>query len=193
MSLHQDPELKSAVLRLPQQEKDKLLVRLVGKDQMLMNQLHFQLLEDESDLEERISAVQNQLQQLFDRMTTYIANANEYHHAHHLVRELKYGSGVVNEHFAITKDKMSEVLLRLSLVSKSFAYFDQLFQPHPYGRNDKLLAYQANRIKYILGKFSKLHEDLQFEFQHELNEVLAFAHRSGLKPYVEALGLPTEC
>ena len=42
MSLHKDPELKEAVLNLPEKEKDKLLVRLIGKDTMLMKQLHFQ-------------------------------------------------------------------------------------------------------------------------------------------------------
>ncbi len=192
MSLNQHPTLKKAILDLPQQEKDKLLVRLVGKDELLMKQMHFQLLEDEADLELRIEAVQQQLQFIFDRNTDYIANTNQYHNAHQLMGELKYASGIINEHFAVTKDKMSEIQLRLSLVSQSFAHFDKLFDPHPYGRNDKLLNYQAGRIKYIIGKYEKLHEDLQFEFRAELNDVLAFAYRSGMKPYLEAHGLPNE-
>ena len=192
MSLNKHPELKKAVLDLPQQEKDKLLIRLVGKDQMLIKQLHFQLLEDEADLEERIDAVRQQLEHLFERITDYIANTNAYHDAHQLMGELKYGSGIINEHFTVTKDKMSEVQLRLLLVSQSFTHFDKLFEPHPYGRNDKLLNYQTGRINYILRKYEKLHEDLQFEFRDELNEVLAFAHQSGMRPYMEVLGLPKE-
>src|SRR5690606_35938078 len=97
-----------------------------------------------------------------------------------LMGELKYGSGLINEHAAITKDKMSEVRLRLFLVSQSFARFGQLFASHLYRRNDRLLQYQAGRIKYILGKYDKLHADLQFEFRDELNEALAFAYRSGM-------------
>ncbi len=192
MSLHQHPELKKAILSLPQQEKDKLLVRLVGKDRMLMKQLHFQLLEDNTDLDERIEAVQQQLQQLFDRVSGYIVNSNQYRNSDHLMSELKYGSGIVNEHAAITKDKMSEVQFRLFLVSQSFALFGKLFESHLYGRNDRLLNYQAGRIKYILGKYEKLHEDLQFEFRDQLNDMLAFAYRSGMKPYMETLGLPKE-
>jgi DNA repair exonuclease SbcCD ATPase subunit len=61
MSLHQDAELKKAVLDLPQKEKDKLLVRLISKDKMLIKQLHFQLLENAEDLEERIEKLRKQL------------------------------------------------------------------------------------------------------------------------------------
>lgn len=192
MSLHQQPELKKAVLALPQQEKDKLLVRLVGKDRMLIKQLHFQLLEDESDLAERVEAVQQQLTRWMDQLREHLPNENRRGYANELMKALKYASGIVNEHFAVTKDKMSELEFRLFLVSQSFAHFDQLFAPHLYGRNDRLLRYQAGRIKYMLGKYEKLHEDLQFEFRDELNDALAFAYDSGMKPDMEALRLPNE-
>ncbi len=192
MSLNRDPELKKAILSLPEVEKDKLLARLVGKDPMLMNQLRFKLLEDEFDLEQRVVAVQQQLEHLFERIPTYIHNTNSYQDAHQLLGELKYASGIINEHFAITKDKMSEIGLRLFLVSQSFLHFANLFAPHPYEHNRKLLQYQSARLKYILGKYRKLHEDLQFEFREILDSALAFAHESGMAPYMKALGLPKE-
>lgn len=192
MKLNQQPALKKAILNLPQAEKDKLLMRLINKDSMLTRQLHFQLLEDEFDLEERTEALLRQLQQLIDRTAGYIPNTNQSRNADHLMGELKYGSGMINEHAAITKDKMSEVQCRLWLVSQSFARFGQLFGEHLYQRNDRLLNYQTGRLKYILGKYEKLHEDLQFEFRDELNDALAFAHQSGMRPYMEAQGLPNE-
>ena len=192
MSLHKDPELKKAVLSLPPNEKEKLLVRLVGKDRMLMKQLRFQLLEDETDLEERIASVHRQLEQLFERLRGYIRPVNEHRNAHLLAGELRYASGIINEHVTITKDKMSDVHLRLFLVSQSFLHFGRLFAASPYGQNRKLLEYQSGRLKYILGKYGKLHEDLQFEFRDELNTALAFAHGSGMASYMQALGLPKE-
>jgi len=192
MRLNQQPALKRAILDLPQAEKDRLLVRLINKDRMLIKQLHFQLLEDEGDLDERTAVLLGKLQELAERAAGYIPNVNHSRNADNLMGELKYGSGLINEHATVTKDKMSEVRLRLFLVSQSLTHFDQLFEQHLYQRNDRLLNYQAGRMKYILGKYEKLHEDLQFEFRDELNDALAFAHRSGMQPYMVALGLPNE-
>src|SRR5690606_23698266 len=192
MRLNQQPELKRAILDLPQAEKDKLLVRLINKDRMLIKQLHFQLLEDEGDLDERTAALFDKLQQLIERAAGYIPNVNHARNADNLMGELKYGSGLINEHASITKDKMSEIRLRLLLVSESFAHFGNLFEEHLYRHNERLLKYQTGRLKYILGKYDKLHEDLQFEFQDELNEALAFAYQSGMQPFMEAAALPNE-
>src|SRR5690606_2903562 len=190
MSSNKDPELKKTVLSLSQAEKDKLLVRLVGKVQMLMKQLRFKLLEDEFDLEERILAVQGQLEQFFDRLRGYIRPTNEHRNAHLLLGELRYASGIINEHVTVTKDKMSDIQLRLFLVSRSFSHFGTLFEQHRYGQNRKLLEYQSRRLKYILGKYDKSHEDLQFEFREPINTALAIAYQSGMAPYMQALGLP---
>lgn len=192
MKLNQQPALKKAILNLPQAEKDKLLVRLINKDSMLTKQLHFQLLEDELDLDERTEVLLRKLEQLVDRAAGYIPNVLRSRNADTLMGELKYGSGLINEHATITKVKMSEVRCRLFLVSQSFARFGQLFESHIYRLNDRLLQYQTGRMKYILGKYDKLHEDLQFEFRDELNDALAFAYRSGMRPYMETQGVPNE-
>lgn len=168
------------------------MVRLINKDAMLVKQLHFQLLEDEFDLQERTAALLDRLRQLLDRSAGYIPNILRSRNADALMGELKYGSGMINEHATITKDKMSEMQCRLFLVSQSFVRFGQLFEDQLYRSNDRLLRYQTGRMKYILGKYDKLHEDLQFEFRDELNEALTFAYRSGMRPYMEALGLPNE-
>jgi len=149
-------------------------------------------LEDDNDLEKRISTLQGQLQRLMDGATKYIQNANQLRNADQLMSDSKLGSGLINEHATITKDKMGELKLRMFLVSQRFARFDRVFERHLYQRNDRLLQYQSARMKYILTKYVKLHEDLQFEFREELNNALAFAHQSGMQPYMEALGLPNE-
>src|SRR3546814_13642527 len=100
-----------------------------------------------ADVEELLGKVR----QLIDRETGYIPNTNQCRNADNLMGELKYGSGLINEHAAITKDKMSEVRCRLLLVSQSFAHFDELFEEHLYQRTDRLLKYQARRVKSLLG------------------------------------------
>ena len=46
-------ELEKAILSLPVKDKDKMLLKLVAKSELLIQQLNFQLLEDESDLKEK--------------------------------------------------------------------------------------------------------------------------------------------
>lgn len=78
MSIHKQPELKDAVLNLSQKEKDKLLVRLVSKDKMLMKQLHFQLLENNDDLEDRIESLKESIHDLFSVNRHAIKNIPQY-------------------------------------------------------------------------------------------------------------------
>ena len=65
LRLSQIDELKEAIIRLPQKEKDKLLIRLINKDQMLIKQLHFQLLENENDLWDRHRELEVELHETF--------------------------------------------------------------------------------------------------------------------------------
>ena len=41
-------QLKWAIVTMPGEEKDKLLLRLISKDDMLVKKLHHQLLEDDN-------------------------------------------------------------------------------------------------------------------------------------------------
>ena len=46
-------ELEKAILSLAAKEKDKMLLKLIAKNDLLVQQLQYQLLENESFLEER--------------------------------------------------------------------------------------------------------------------------------------------
>lgn len=172
MSLNKQPDLKSAVLSLPAKEKDKLLVRLISKDKMLMKQLHFQLLEDEFDLEERIKTLREQLIGLFDR--TEVRNLPNLTNVLALTRLIKQANGMINEHEKVTKDKMSEVEFRILVLKESMHRFPTLFTQDHLTASQKLYKYFSGRIKYILGKYTRLHEDLQFEFREDVEGILDF-------------------
>lgn len=182
MSLHKDPELKEAVLNLSQKEKDKLLVRLVSKDKMLMKQLHFQLLEGEYDLEIRIENLRNRLESLLDPNTSGVKNVAMYGNYKALILLLRQCGGLITEHEKVTKDKFSEVEFRLLILSISFKNYSFLFQKNHISISEKLNKYIIARLKTTLNKYEKLHEDFQFDLREDYDYVTSFAATHNLLP-----------
>lgn len=180
MSLHKQPELKEAVLNLSQKEKDKLLVRLVGKDKMLMRQLHFRLLEDQIDLEDRIEKLKSRLEELFAEGRNAVKNLPVYSNYKELQSLIRQASGLINEHEKITKDKFSEVDCRIYILNEAFRRFPRLFEKSAVHTASKLHDYVRARIKATYGKFEKLHEDLQFDLQEPMEEMTTFAMEHNL-------------
>lgn len=181
MSLHKDPELKKAVLNLSQKDKDKLLVRLIGKDKLLLKQLHFQLLEDEYDLENRVSELKAYLAKVIDISKKTISNTPSYVNFKELNYVLRHANGVINEHEKVTKDKIGDFESRLLLIKTSISLFPKLFQHDSSLAAEKLKIYMTARIKNLLMKFDKLHEDIQFDYQEIMDYILDFADRNNLR------------
>ncbi|WDF69132.1 hypothetical protein PQ465_01835 [Sphingobacterium oryzagri] len=175
MSLHKNPTLKEAVLHLPQKEKDKLLVRLVGKDKMLMKQLHYQLLEDQIDLEQRIETLKNTLTELFADSRTTLKNIPIYSHYKTLQALLRQASGLINEHEKVTKDKFSELECRIYILKEAFERYPRLFEKSAIHTASKLQEYTKSRVKTTVNKFDKLHEDFQFDLREDMEKLLTFA------------------
>ena len=60
-----EQDLEDAIINLPSKEKNKLLIRLINKDKVLVEQLHFKLLEHpEIDLKLRQDAVSDDIKNL---------------------------------------------------------------------------------------------------------------------------------
>lgn len=191
MSIHQDPELKKAVLNLPLKEKDKLLLRLISKDKMLIKQLHFQLLEDESDLEQRIENLRKQLQKLFDIGESQVYNTPSMSNFVGLSKLVKQASGMVNEHEKITKDKLSEVEFRIYILERAIMMYPSLFGSSYQSAAHKLQKYIAGRIKHAVAKYEKIHEDHQFDFRDNFQQIIDTANSTALKDYVKVLNVNT--
>lgn len=171
MSLHKDPELKSAVLNLSQKEKDKLLVRLISKDKMLLKQLHYQLLEDEYDLENRIEQLKSKLEKLFLATTSNLSNTPLFTNYKTLNNILRQASGIINEHEKVTKDKFSSAETRLYILTEPFRLYPRLYVQSPLQVAEKLHKYLDARIKATLKNIATLHEDLQFDLQESVSQV----------------------
>ncbi len=191
MLIDKSPELKKAVLDLPQNEKDKLLLKLISKDVVLLSQLAHKLLEGNSDLEQRVEIIKHYIDKKIDYINRYIADEYNYSPGYFMM-DIREMSGLINEHLLITKEKITELELRIylieSVISCEATHHFILRSRH----NEKLLNYFGGRIKYVFEKYTKLHEDIQFDYSERLNFILRFSNQSSLKNVVEMLGLPSE-
>lgn len=168
-------DLKEAILHLPTKEKDKLLIRLISKDQMLIKQLHFLLLEDENDLWSRHKELEDEIKAHFIQLHSTCSRKNSSAVFQILLVNLREISGKINEHASITKSKESELKLRLKVFRWSIEYFPDLYSGDHYSKySAKFYEYQKGRLKLLFGLYAKLHEDLQYEFRDDLEYVISY-------------------
>lgn len=174
--------LENAILDLPQTEKDKLLIRLIAKDDILIEQLRVKLLEDGFDLRERKEDIKKRILSVSKmRQST----------PGWLMMDMRDLSGMINHYLKVTKDKYGEVELQLDLVLK---FFDNQpdFMDKYTSRGDKLAQYVAKRAETILGKLNKLHDDYRIEFERDVNRMLERVHGGVSEYYARELKLPKE-
>src|SRR5690554_1614310 len=104
-----DNEFKKAISQLSSSEKDKLILRLLKRDLVLINQLYFQLLSDESADEKRVK--------LETRILKRIDLASErFWSLGYLMMDMRDISGEITDHVRTTKDKFGEPKLQLLML-----------------------------------------------------------------------------
>lgn len=187
LSLTQMPELKESILDLPEKEKDKLLIRLINKDQMLIKQLHYKLLENESDLMSRTAELKDRITESFKFVTQQVAKSSSIKKYDIVNIHLRQLSGMVNEHASITKDKVSELELRIAVLHSCFNQVPDIYYlDYPNKSADKHFDYVAARLNSLLGIYDKLHEDLQYDYREQLLELIDFITDSSVYPYIKS-------
>ncbi|MES2830284.1 MAG: hypothetical protein V4687_19140 [Bacteroidota bacterium] len=184
MRLAQHKELKAEIKSLPEKEKDKLLLRLIAKDKVLTEHLHFMLLENEEDLALRFEKLSRDITIGLSDLTSGKYNAKDT-----LLRMRKL-AGTINHHFKVTKDVMTDLELRIQLLQNVPLDFKQgIFSPL-YQFNEKLYVYFVKAAISMLNKFYKLHEDVQFDMKDVINKVLLKTYGHNTAPIAEHLRLP---
>lgn len=164
------PELSAAILRMPIEKRNKLLLRLIAKDQLLIKQLHFELLEDKSTVEDRTEELRNLIQkEIKDAELYYFTPGN-------LMMTMRALNARITEHAKVTKDKLSEVTLTLFLLTEAFHHYLPRLQKFSLHKSVTFSEYVIRRTTFVLKKAEKLHEDYYIEFQEELNNLLHFIY-----------------
>ncbi|WP_026994353.1 hypothetical protein [Flectobacillus major] len=174
--------LQGAILEMSQKEKDKLLLRLVAKDDILIQRLEFELLEAQSTTESRREEIRKNI----DRLYSLSAYSSGY-----LMMDMREINAQITKHFKITKDKYGEVELPLKLLKECFE--KQLKWIEKYtSKSDSLALYVAKRTEILLKKVVKLHPDIQFDFYEDLNTLLTYLHQYASAFYAKELKIPKQ-
>jgi hypothetical protein len=183
MKLSEHKDLKIAITELPLKEKDKLLLRLIAKDKVLTEHLHYKLLEVESDLEDRKEKIKTDVSDQIPSLKKL--NAKE---ALAIVRKMVTS---VNHFYKVTKDPFGEVELKIFIFNHiPLAYKRSIFGYRDFGF--LFAAYYIKTLSATLNKFNKLHEDLQFDLREELNHLLHKIYSSKLADEAAAAAIPKE-
>jgi hypothetical protein len=161
-----DDQLKAAIVKMPVAEKDKLLLRLVVKDEKLVRRLVFELLEGGSTRDARAADLKNELQESLRNATAYHLTPGL------LLMYLRSWNARITEHVQATKDKSGEVSLTFFMLAEAFRVHRSMLEGFSDFRSDTLAPYLVKRTKIILLKAEKLHEDYFIEFRRDVQELL---------------------
>ena len=107
-----EKDLEQAIIALPAKEKNKILIRLINKDKVLVEKLHFQLLEHpEFDLQLRQDAVLEEIENIKGYSSIKSKDL--------LTLQRSYFAQIAH-HKKITADKIGEVRLGVKLICCRF-------------------------------------------------------------------------
>ncbi|MGL4630333.1 MAG: hypothetical protein ACRCVT_03930 [Leadbetterella sp.] len=179
-----EKELEAAILGMPVKEKNKLLIRLIGKDDILTEQLQYKLLEDPVfDLQVRFEAI--------DKQVTNIMQSYGLRDIELMLWSLRKISGLINRHKKVTADRLTEVrlwvnCLYLSLDSPS------LLKTYVSRDSEKIAVYFIKKTLQVIKLTKTLHEDYWIEFAEDINRILDFCHHSDYRFLAKTLGVPKQ-
>jgi hypothetical protein len=169
-------ELKKAIVQLDPKEKDKVLLREVAKNKLLIDQLSFKLLEEGTTTEFRRDEIQ-------ETMNAYFPKASKY--PGYVLAELKDFQKQINWHVKVTKDTYGDLDLGINLVLDTIKH-----RPFFFDRaNDfasKLIIYLLKRVVFLLKKYEKLDPELKLDFSPRLEQILTECHTLRMLQYWQA-------
>ena len=172
-------DFKAALALLPSKEKDRLLWRLIKRDELLARRLEYELLAPYDALDKR-----NELATHIRKKTTSFYERRW--RLSEILPQMRGFSGDITRHVYITKDKVGEILLNLVLLQEALGllqYSSYMFA----GRNaQKYILYMLNKLFRTCMLFNKLHIDYHIELEddaHKLGEIIEA--NSDLMKYVK--------
>lgn len=157
-------EFKAALAMLPSKEKDKLLWRLIKRDELLARRLEYELLAPYDAVDKR-----NELGNIIqDKIIAAVARRER---LSGILSDFRYLSGDITRHVYITKDKVGEILLNFVLLQQAM----QLLGNPSYlfgGRaTQKYVMYMLNKLYRTCMLINKLHIDYHIELEDDARKL----------------------
>ncbi len=170
-------EIKQAIVLMPAKEKDKLLLRLIAKDENLVQRLEFELLEQGETMQERRDEIKRRI----------LRTAQMHHYTPGLMMmDMRDLSGDISKHVKVTKDKYGEIELNLYLLNTFFDQQLNLLLVHN-SKSDSCAEYIAKKTATLINNANKLNEDYYIEFEADINKLLSYVHNNCPKSYAREL------
>lgn len=154
-------ELKKALQELPNNEKDKLILRLLRRDLDLANRLHFELVDTETVEDKRATFEVA----LFQKITNH---SNRFYSVGYLLQDIRLTSGEINEHVKITKDKFGEISLNIRMLTHLLKLNNKRIESVVYSESYTLCIYVIARAFKILLLIKAIDEDYFMDFRDDL-------------------------
>ena len=174
-----DP-LKKAIIQMPVKEKDKLLLRLISKDNVLSGRLHFELIEDSATIPERREEIINRIV----RTSKFNQNTPGW-----ILMDMRNLSGDISYHVKVTKDKMGAIELNLFLLNTFLASYPDILKTYS-SKADTCALYIAKKALTIINGLNKLDEDYKVDYVKDANTMLKHVFSLCSKMYARQLGVP---
>ena len=156
-------EFKQALSEFSSIEKDRLIFRLLKKDQLLSKKLYFEIIDPETTDQKRDQMEENVTEKLASA-ARYIGNPKYY------LSTIRTISAEITEHVKVTTDKFGEVYLNLFLVDQILENNDSFAQQR-FDNVYKLYIYLINKIVRALLLIKKIDEDYWMEFDEILGKI----------------------
>lgn len=157
-------EFKAALSQLSPAEKDRLIFRLLRKDEILSKKLYFELI-DEETVDQKRDAMEELIKEKVEYASKYISNQKYFIV---LIRKI---SSQITEHVKVTTDKFGAISLNLLLINEILESNEKLSR-QKFNDVYKLYLYMINKIVKALALTKKLDED----YWMEIDEYLSVAY-----------------
>ena len=173
-------ELKRAIVQMPQKEKDKLLLRLVAKDDILVQRLEFELIEQGDTVQLRRDNIKQRILKV-----AIMTNATP----GWMMMDMRTFSGEISQHVKITKDKYGDIELTLYLLVTFFEHQSATLLIHN-SKSDSCAEYIAKKTDGLLKKLNKFDSDYFVDFEKDMQKLLNYVHSHCPKNYARTLDIP---